>query len=233
MSPMKNMPAKFLIVTALLQALTACSMMAGYFPDKEKDYQFSSEIPALKIPDEISNKGLAKKQSVQFKEDKERVAVMGDVVKAAPASAGTTTAAVEIIEPEKVEPTRVELVKFANDETRLQINKSVLMSWRMISKALTHKGIEITSRDQANGEFTVQFDPNETDFLDETFWDELMFVFAKDHSQEKPYQIKLLARDKITEAVVLDEQGKPINSGGGLSLLKLLATTIKADLADD
>ena len=108
------------------------------------------------------------------------------------------------------------------------------MSWRMISKALTHKSIEVTARDQANGEFTVQYDPNETDFPDETFIDEIMFVFAEDHSQEKPYFIKLLARDKrMSEAVIMDGQGKPLNSGGGLSLLKLLASTIKADLAND
>lgn len=227
--------AYFPILAVLLLNLNACSTIGGYFPDKEKDYQFSSELPPLKIPADIANKGLTKTPAnKQLAEDNETVAVMGEVVKAAPVTAtGTSTAPVVETAQEKPEPTRVELVKFADGETRLQINKSVPMSWRMVSKALTRKTIEITARDQANAEFTVQYDPNESDFKDESIWDEITFVFGKDHSQEQPYRLKLLARGKTTEVVVLNAQDKPLSEGGGLSLLKLLSTTLKADLVDE
>ncbi len=228
---MKSVFAKIAIITLLLLSLTACSIVSGFFPDKEKDYQFSSELPPLKIPTDIANKALTKKLPGKRSEDNEAVAVMGEVVKAAPTKNGSTAAPASA-EPQKVEPVRVELVKFADGETRLQINKSVAMSWRMIGKALTSKGIEITGRDQANGEFTVQYDPNESDYKDDTFLDELSFVFDEDHNQEKPYHIKLLPRDKSAEVVILDEQGKPLSDGNALSLLKLLATTLQADLAD-
>jgi outer membrane protein assembly factor BamC len=208
--------------------------MGEYFPDKEKDYQFSSELPPLKVPADISSRGLEKRQPTQrSEEDSETLAVMGEVVKAAPVLAGTVAAPVVVTEQQKPEPVHVELVKFSNGETRLQINKSVAMSWRMVAKALSRKAIEITARDQANSEFRVQYDPNESDFKDDNFWDEITFVFGKDHSQEKPYHLKLLARDKTTEVVVLDEQEQPLAEGGGLSLLKLLATTLQADLADE
>lgn len=232
----KSIPASLTIIATLMFNLTACSYIGGYFPDKEKDYQLSSEQPPLKIPTDIVSKGITKKQPSKPAEDSETVAVMGEVVKAAPAKPGaeaSATPAKTTAEPQKVEPLRVELVKFANGETRLQMNKSVAMSWRMIGKALTSKGIEITMRDQANAEFVVQYDPNASDFKDDTFLDELNFVFDGDHNQEKPYHIKSLAREKITETVILDERGKPLSDGSGLSLLKLLATTLKADVAEE
>ena len=232
MSIMKFMPVKLALPAMLLLNLTACSFISGYFPDKTKDYQFSSELPPIKVPTDISSKGLTKKTPTQQSEDSEIVAVMGDVVKAAAVKSGASTPVVSA-KPQKSEPLRVELVKFANSENRLQINKSVPMSWRMIGKALTSKGIEITARDKSNGEFSVQYDPNETDFKDETFLDELSFVFDEDHNKEKPYRIKLLARDKMTEGVILDEQGKPLSDGSGLSLLKLLAATLKADFDNE
>jgi outer membrane protein assembly factor BamC len=219
----------------LLFNLTACSSIAGFFPDKEKDYQLSTELPPLKIPPDITGKGLTKPQpSKQLADDTETVGVIGEVVKQAPVSTSKPAEPPVVVadEQEKTDDTRVELVKFGNGETRLQINKSPAMSWRMIGKALSRKGIEITARDQANGEFRVQYDPNETDFKDESFLDEIAFVFAEDHNQTKPYQIKLLAREKTSEIVILDEQGKPAIEGGGLSLLKLLSTTIQANLAD-
>lgn len=230
---MKSRSAPFLVIPLLLLNLTACSVIGGYFPDKAKDYQLSSELPPLNIPTDIANKGLVKAKASKPVEDTETVAVIGEVVKAPPvATTETTTAPIVETEPEKPEPTRVELVKFADGETRLQMNKPVAMSWRMIGKALSRKAIEITARDQANAEFTVQYDPNETDFKDDTFWDEITFVFSEDHNQEQPYHLKLLARDKTTEVAVLDAQGKPLATGGGLSLLKLLLTTLKADLSD-
>lgn len=230
---MKAISVNIAIITVLLLNLSGCSTIKGYFPDKEKDYQLSSELPALKIPADISSKGLTKKHVTMPVEDteSETVVVMGEMLKAPPVAAGSTQTI--STESQKREPTRVELVKFSNGETRLQINKSVAMSWRMIGKALTGKGIEITARDQANGEFSVQYDPNETDFKDEDFLDELDFVFDKNHSQEKPFHIKILSRDKIAEVVVLDGQGKLLSDGSGLSLLKLLATTLQANLADE
>ena len=230
---MKAISVNIAIITVLLLNLSGCSTIKGYFPDKEKDYQLSSELPALKIPTDISSKGMTKKHVTTPVEDteSETVVVMGEMLKAPPVAAGSTQTI--STESQKREPTRVELVKFSNGETRLQINKSVAMSWRMIGKALTGKGIEITARDQANGEFSVQYDPNETDFKDEDFLDELDFVFDKNHSQEKPFHIKILSRDKIAEVVVLDGQGKLLSDGSGLSLLKLLATTLQANLADE
>jgi outer membrane protein assembly factor BamC len=239
---MKSVEARLALVCLSVAVLSACSTVSeylpdvkGYFPDKEKDYQFSNEIAPLKIPADIAKAGVDKPVArPQLADDTEKVALMPDVVKA-PAPKGGDEKPNEIVieESKKPEPTQVDLVKFSNGAVRLRFNKPLPTSVRLVSKALTHKNLEITRRDQANGEFTVQYDPNETDFRDEDFVTEFDFLFGKDHSQEKPYLLKLVERNRITELAVLDEQGKPLADGNGLSLLKLLLTTLKADLATE
>jgi outer membrane protein assembly factor BamC len=224
------------IISLLCLNLTACGIMGGVFPDKARDYQLSSELPPLKIPDEIANKGLEKQPADKpLVTATDTVAVIGEMVKANPSDTTNTAAVTEAVEQEKTQPLQVELVKLSNGENHLQINRPVAMSWRMVGEALTRKTIEITARDQAKAEFTVQYDPKATDFKDDSFWDEIAFVFADNLSQEKPYHIKLLAlaQDKITEVVILDEQDKPVAENGGLSLLKFLATTLKASSAKE
>jgi outer membrane protein assembly factor BamC len=230
MKPIANLA----LITVASLNLCACSFLGGYFPNKEKDYQFSTELPPLTIPAEILNKSLEKKPAVkQLPEDTETVAVIGEVVKAAPVPAGTVTPPAVVTEPQKAEKTHVELIKFVDGDTRLQINKPVAITWRLVGKALTRKGLEITARDQANAEFTVQYDPNASSYKDESLLDEFNFVFSPDQNQEKPHHIKLLAHDKLTELVVLNEKGIPLADGSGLSLLKLLLTTMESDSAEE
>ena len=42
------------ISIAALSGLTACSSVKEMFPDKEKDYQFSTAIAPLTIPDDLA-----------------------------------------------------------------------------------------------------------------------------------------------------------------------------------
>jgi outer membrane protein assembly factor BamC len=219
-----------LVVTVLLLNLTACSYVRGYFPDKERDYQLTAEIPPLKVPTDIANSKLEKTVSSQpLAEKTEAVGVIGEVVKAVPATKTTPVTDTPTVEDTPREPVYADLVKFDSGEMRLRINKTLATSWRAVSKALTHKAIEITARDQANAEFVVQYDPNASDFKDESIWDELSFVFADDLSKEKPYHLKLVAADQNTELVVLDENNKPATEEAALSLLKLLSATMNAD----
>ncbi len=55
----KNNPLITLVGAAVLLNLTACTYIKNLFPDKEKDYQFTTEIPALVLPANLGkNAGL-------------------------------------------------------------------------------------------------------------------------------------------------------------------------------
>ena len=52
----------FLLLTALLLTcsswLTACSTIASLFPDKQKQYRYSSDLPPLEIPPDLTSSTL-------------------------------------------------------------------------------------------------------------------------------------------------------------------------------
>jgi outer membrane protein assembly factor BamC len=42
---MKTKIGRFVVIAAVLANVPACSYVKSLFPDKEKDYQFTTEIP--------------------------------------------------------------------------------------------------------------------------------------------------------------------------------------------
>lgn len=49
-----------LIFAAAALSLSACSSIQSWFPDKEKDYQFATEIPPMEVPGNLKGGNLAK-----------------------------------------------------------------------------------------------------------------------------------------------------------------------------
>lgn len=227
--------AGFVITGVILSTLTGCGSMKSHFPDKERDYQFSTEIAPLTIPGDLKNKSPQPRVIAPDRNVIEEVRVMGEMVdsdissSASKASAASNDEPVEEVIIDRGE-TRVDLVIFDGGATRLRINEDFSPTWRLVAKALSRNRIEIVSRNIAIGELIVQYEPNETAFKDETVWDEILFVFAEDHSQEKEYHIKVMEYNNNTEVIVLDAENTPLSDGIGLNLLKLLFSTIHTDL---
>lgn len=228
--------AGFLIASFILSTLTACGSMKSHLPDKERDYQFSAEIPPLTIPNDLKKTTPKPRVVTPDINETEEVKVLGEMVDSdsvvkqpKPSSSKNGDDPAEEIILDRGE-TRVDFVIFDGGATRLRINEDFAPSWRLVAKALSRNRIEIVSRNQAAGELIVQYDPNETDFKDETVWDEILFVFAEDHSQEKEYRIKIMEYNNNTEVIVLDSENTPLSDGVGLHLLKLLFSTIHTDL---
>ena len=210
----------FLIFFGCL-ALSSCSYVKSYFPDKQKDYQLAEELPPLALPDDI-------KQTASIKD---RPLIAPDYPKSKQEEAA---AAVPKIENTSVKPlfTPVELVEYDGGATRLRIYQPVSKAWRYVGKALSHQGVEITARDESQYSYKVQYDPDAKKASDGALLDELFFLFGDDPSKEKEFQIKLTPRNsQLSEVIVLDDKEQPVYQGAGLKLLELLKNTINADLA--
>jgi outer membrane protein assembly factor BamC len=57
-----------LILAAAIADLSACSYIQGLFPDKEKDYQYTTEIPPLVVPPGLSDNPAFKRPEVSSAE---------------------------------------------------------------------------------------------------------------------------------------------------------------------
>lgn len=229
----------FIISTVVLLTSVGCSNMNSFFPDKEKDYQFRSEIAPLTVPSNLTERKIKPLPSVYIeKAETEDVVMIGEMVEE-DGYVITSTAEPEVTVTDEEVPEEavifddtppIEFVMFDGGATRLRINDRLDPAWRLVAKALTRNRIEIINRNQAAGQLIVQYDPNLTDFKDKTVADEFSFIFGEDHSQEKEYRIRVMEHNNSSEVIILDSKDQPLSNGIGLDLLKLLFTTIHADL---
>lgn len=226
--------------------LTGCSYIQSFFPDKERDYQYTTEIPMMNWPADLrrsqSSAGGASEELsatpdplgvpaasseapiATEKHSEESSAVSSDTTGLTPIAAGDSA--------EKDVVSSVEIIKFDDGESRLRLGAGFSKSWRVVSKALSRNSIEATERNNEKGMFTVQYDPDEKKAKDDSFMDELSFFFHGINSNEKQYHLKLEEHEQKTDVIVLDEEQLPLlNNKPALRLLKVLADTTKADLA--
>jgi len=125
-------------------------------------------------------------------------------------------------------------IEFFKDDlgAYLRINAPFAHVWRVVGKALTARSIEVTDKNRQLATYYVQYDPELQKVEDGTFWAEVLFFFASDVHQEKPYHIFLTEIEQGTDVFVQDEQGNNLSSGDGEKLLTLLYDTIKKDFED-
>jgi outer membrane protein assembly factor BamC len=234
-----------LIISAVvLPIFTGCGLKS-YFPDKEKDYQFRQEIAPLTIPQDLKDNTFKRSLIAPEKDETEKVMVViedkvsrtdndnTNSIEYIEVVDDTVTADIENISnstdsEDKV--TQVDFVMFDGGATRLRINENFSPVWRLVAKALSRNRIEITSRNKAGGQLVVQYDPDKTDFVDDSVKDEFLFIFGSDHSQEKEYRIRLIRHNNNIEVIVLNDENQPLSDGAGLKLLKLLFSTLHTEL---
>lgn len=211
-----------LLVAALLN-VSACSYIKSLFPDKEKDYQFTTEIPPLVLPTDLAGDSIA---TVPPTEVAPAVSAT-ETADAAPVAAPQTETAPDI----ERKLIQLELVDADQGTKRLRIGAPSARAWRMVGKALSRKSIEVTNRNQEEGQFHVQYDPNKQEVEDGSILDEVNFFLKGFEITEKEYVLKLVENNQQTDVIVLDKDQKPATDAGSLSLLTLLHDTIKSDLA--
>ncbi len=199
--------------------MSGCSTIYSWFPDKEKDYQFTTEIPPLTLPADLGKDSIL------------NTAVAAPVVETAedvaPADEPGET---ELVVERKL--IQVDMVKSDEGASRIRIGAPLAIAWRMVGKALSRNSIEVISRNQEEKSLHVQYDPDEKKVEDGSLWDEVIFVFSGLQTGEKEYVVKLVGNKQQTEVMVMDAELKPLDEGPGLKLLTLMHDTIKADLTN-
>ncbi len=243
---------KLLFIVAVLANISACTYIKNLFPDKEKDYQFTTEIPPLLLPSDLAGDSIAKVPTAAPVDETADAAATDSTVEATDDTADSTNetddAAVSALIDEaiKVEPSapqteadqdlerksiQVELVDADQGTKRLRIGASSITAWRMVGKALSRNSTEVTNRNQEERQFRVQYEPNKQKIEDGSFWDEIVFVFTGFDTPEQEYVLKLVENNRHTDLIIMDNEQQPVADETSLSLLTLLYDTIKADLA--
>lgn len=208
--------SRLLTVVSLLIAIPSCGFMKEYFPDKEKDYQLTKEIPELVVPSDLSGNKTYSTDNSFSKND--------------PGLAHQDAMPLKFEGEDKA---TVDLIEYSDKASRLRITDSLIRSWRVVGKALSHHSIEITNREVLKGTYFIQYDSEFEKVEDGSLWDEVLFIFGSNPAKEQEYLVKLEELTDATEVMILDKSGQELSDGSGLTLLKLLHETIKNDLVEE
>lgn len=210
---MVNMKSSLLPILACLTLIfSGCSTIKSYFPDKEKDYQFRTEIPELVIPEDLGQHSIEKPATIEVPP--------------------IPSASQNIDDDDKSDTVEMERVEYDDGSSRLRLFETFGKAWRIVGKSLTRKSVEIVARDKTQGLFIVQFDPDEEKVTDDSLWDEVLFIFSPRGGNEQEYKVKLSPYDTFTELAVQDENDVADNPKG-LRLLTLIQDAIESNLANE
>jgi len=229
---MKVKIGSLFIAATILVNLSACSYIKSLFPDKEKDYQYTTEIPPLILPNDLKDNYVPSLTTSASSAPTSADANLPDAAATPPAeeAASTIPPTTEPVIPDTA--ITVERIKVADSENHLRINVPFIRAWRMVNKALSRKAIEVTERNQEAKLITVQYDSEGQKVKDDSYWGDIVFMFTGIESNDKTYLLKLEEHNQQTDVIVVDKDQQLLSDAGSVKLLTLLEETIKADLAN-
>lgn len=216
----------------LLSGLSACSTIKSLFPDKEKDYQFTSEIPALIIPDDLKNNSSASLPARPTERmQPEPDPVTGSRYATAVEDAETTRSNLANNADENVVKPKPESVTSSTTASTLQIDQGKNAATRTVGKALTRQKLEVVERNIDKGYFYVKYDPKAEKVSDDSIWDEFNFFFGDDPSQEQEYRVTVQSLSaEMSEVTVQNSKGESLSNETANALLGLIAEGINNEI---
>lgn len=216
--------------------LGACSTISGWFPDKQKQYQYSTEIPPLEIPPDLTSSTIdgatggrrpAWQSPAAAAEEAEAEAETSDREATPPPGAEMLPDAAHAMRAGKEHPAPV-LAESTQDIPLIEVQAPFDITWAEVNKALGRLKLEIIDQNRSDGLYFVHYGPEQKADTDQGFFDDVAGMFSSDDSgRTKEYRIKLEERDGVTSIFVLDPEGKPQRDGPGLDLLKKLNDTLQ------
>lgn len=215
----------------LLLGLSGCSTIKSWFPDKERDYQFTTEIPELVVPDDLKAGGLTtagprSQYQPRHTEDSSRDAlVTADEPSKSEVVESKTEAQDEIATAPETKAVST------SGTSSLQIDQPKNQAARIVARAMSRQKLEIVERNIDKGYFYIKYDPDAVQAKDESILDELNFIFGDDPSQELEYRVSLQAiNPQLSEVTVQNSEGKPLSTAPANELLKLITDAINQDI---
>jgi outer membrane protein assembly factor BamC len=210
--------------------LSGCETISSWFPDKQKQYKYSSEIPPLEIPPDLNAstiEGAVAKRggsgSGESSEDRPPVGTE-EVPEPRPAESESSRPA-----PAQRSGPTPSLAQSSNDVPLIEIEAPFERAWVEVSKALGRMELEISDQNRSDGVYYVYYGGDKKPYEDRGFFGELAEMFGGGTESSKEYRIKLEDKGKLTTVYVLDSENKPQSSGRGLELLKQLHETLLSE----
>ncbi len=211
--------------------LSGCETISSWFPDKQKQYKYSSEIPPLEIPPDLTAstiEGAAVKQGTSAAEEPVEDRPPGGGEETSEQPTGETEGPRAAVSKPRSEPTPT-LAQSSSDVPLIEIEAPFERAWVEVSKALGRMELEISDQNRSDGVYYVYYGGDKKPYQDRGFFGDLAEMFGGGAESSKEYRIKLEDKGRLTTVYVLDSENKPQSSGQGLDLLKQLHEALRSE----
>ncbi len=221
------------VLAGVLALLSGCSTITSWFPDKQKQYQYSTDIPSLEIPPDLSASTIDGStggqrpawESPATMEEPAGADASGREATPAPHAEMDPTSA-KALRAGKAHPAPV-LAESSQAVPLIEVQAPFDITWAEVNKALGRMKLEIIDQNRSGGLYFVHYAKDQKPYEDRGFFGDVADMFGDGAGATKEYRIKLVEKDEITSIFVLDAEDKPQLEGQGLDLLKQLNETLQ------
>ena len=201
-------------------SMTGCSYISSLFPDKQKQYRYSSELPDLEVPPDLVGSKVDGKLAEGETQPDEAVSAVKGKTKMAPTDSSS--------KPKKkkrksLSDNSVTLAESSENTSLIELNEPYAEAWNDVSRALGRLKVEIYDQNRTDGVFYVYYGGEPPKKPEETgIWDTVVSVFNVEKDKAQEYRVKLEDKEDFTFIKVLDQDDKPLSDGPAFDLLKRL-----------
>lgn len=227
---MKRNPGGMLLILGLTTLLGGCETIQSWFPDKQKQYKYSTEIPPLEVPPDLHsstiegavNRGPSRTAEADAPRDIQESPVPEVASEPAPRRATRPKTA-----PEST------LAASADQAPVIEIAAPFEIAWNDVSKALGRMELEITDQNHSDGVFFVYYGGNQKPYRDRGLLGDIADLFSGGWEKSQEFRVKLDSQGRTTALRVLDTNDQPQTTGLGFELLQRLHETLKSLASPD
>ncbi len=198
----------------VLSPLLGCSYIASLFPDKQKQYQYTAEIPALEVPPDLS---ISTVTGARWRKTDDTTAPRSPAASTAASSADSS--------PENAAG-QATLAQNTEDVPLIELVLPFSDAWNDVGRALGRMKVEVSDRNRADGVYYVYFGGPKEKYQDKGIWDDITSLFSGEGEGAQEYRVKLeehkTANRVTTDVFLFDSDGQPVRQGPPLDLLKQL-----------
>jgi outer membrane protein assembly factor BamC len=222
----KSMFKTIVALGFMIFVLTGCSYITDLFPDKQKVYRYSSDIPPLEIPPDLTSSTI---KGVSSGGEGMRDASAQDSLDSGQADASGAKSPAPAMPSRRTKAVVAILAQGDDDVPFVDVAAPFAETWNFVARSLGRMEIEVTEQSRSDRQYFVYFAGEKSGKSDDAgWWQSLTGGGDKAEHDEKAEQfhIKLEPKDDHTHIYVLDSANKPVLQGSGLQLLKKLRDTL-------
>lgn len=203
---------RVLVGLVLVGSLMGCSYIASLFPDKQKQYQYTTEIPALEVPPDLSISTVA---GARWRNPDGTTS---------PRTTGTSPTAAPVEAAADDQSGQATLAQNTEDVPLIELVLPFSDAWNDVGRALGRMRVEVSDQNRTDGIYYVYYGGPKQKYEDKGMWDDIASLFTGEGDDAREYRVKLeehkTAKRVTTDVFLFDSDGQPVRQGPPLDLLK-------------